>query len=400
MEWRKGLALGALLAAMPAVASAGEPPQTAAFAAINPVTPLNAGTFADPPQNDKPWARWNFPPASATIAGPRGRTSRTRTTTASPGWRSARAACPTTDQLVAIYNKAQRARRDDQPEGRQRASGRDRTSNTDPYARRTLEASKTAVDAGASFNGAVTGTATGTIVAVQAFRCTATPCPATGIADLDRSSVIDLTSTLTGTNTSGYQGGTTAGTLSWTAPAAPAGAQWLVIVFRAIPFGTTPEPLSPQGTKELTDAYDAYFAGPLGPLVKANKRRLLRRLARERSVGRARGAVELEHAHASSRRARATTSSRDLPALFDSHRCRRGTRAVLQLQRRLAPTASARTSTASAARSTRRTAWSPFQNWARTYNMKLRLQQEDGPTTSLGDSWRPRSCSTGPSTSR
>ena len=24
------------------------------------------------------------------------------------------------------------------------------------------------------------------------------------------------------------------------------------------------------GTKELTDAYDAYFSGPLGPLVKAN----------------------------------------------------------------------------------------------------------------------------------
>ena len=27
----------------------------------------------------------------------------------------------------------------------------------------------------------------------------------------------------------------------------------------------------------------------------------------------------------------------------------------------------------------------PFQNWAHTYNMKLRLQQEDGPSTSLGD---------------
>ena len=27
----------------------------------------------------------------------------------------------------------------------------------------------------------------------------------------------------------------------------------------------------------------------------------------------------------------------------------------------------------------------PFQNWAHTYNMKLRLQQEDGPITSIGD---------------
>ena len=35
--------------------------------------------------------------------------------------------------------------------------------------------------------------------------------------DLDRSSVVDLTSTLTGTNAGGYQGGTTAGNVTWTA---------------------------------------------------------------------------------------------------------------------------------------------------------------------------------------
>src|ERR1700710_435977 len=52
-----------------AAAAAGTPPTAAAFAALNPVTPVTAGTFANPPQNDMPWARWNFPPATATIDG-------------------------------------------------------------------------------------------------------------------------------------------------------------------------------------------------------------------------------------------------------------------------------------------------------------------------------------------
>ena len=380
MEWRKGLALGALLAAMPAVASAGEPPQTAAFAAINPVTPLNAGTFADPPQNDKPWARWNFPPASATIAGLE-EDVQDAYDHGVAGLEIGQGGVPTTEQLVAIYNKAQALGETISLKVASALPGAPYV-NTDPYARRTLEASKTAVDAGASFNGAVTGTATGSIVAVQAFRCTATPCPATGIADLDRASGIDLTSTLTGTNTSGYQGASTAGTLSWTAPASPAGAQWLVIVSRAIPMGTTPEPLSPQGTKELTDAYDAYFAGPLGPLVKANKGDFFV----DSHAGDPWGAPE-ELWSSNMRTEFQSRAGYDilplLPALYD-----------IKMKTGTGPFFSFSDGSADRIRSDfnriRSTLYTqnrlvPFQNWARTYNMKLRLQQEDGPATSLGD---------------
>jgi hypothetical protein len=39
---------------------------------------------------------------------------------------------------------------------------------------------------------------------------------------------------------------------------------------RAVAFGAQPEILSLTGTKQLTDSYDAYFAGELGELVKAN----------------------------------------------------------------------------------------------------------------------------------
>src|SRR5690349_613706 len=213
------LALGVLAAATSVPANAatpgGAPPSAAAFAALNPVTPLTATTFADPPQNDMPWARWNFPPATATIDG-----LMTDMQDAYDhnigGLEIGQGGVPTTDQLVAIYNKANSL---GMTISLKVASALPGTTyaNTDQYARRTLQASTTVVNGGATFNGAVTGTATGTIVAVEAFQCAAATCPTTGAISLDRSSLIDLTSTLTGTNTNGYQGGSTAGTLNWTA---------------------------------------------------------------------------------------------------------------------------------------------------------------------------------------
>jgi hypothetical protein len=384
----KGFVLCALAAAAvtPAVAAAsgGAPPTTAAFAALNPVTPLTAATFADPPQNDMPWARWNFPPASATIAGLEEDIQDAYDHNIA-GLEIGQGGVPTTEQLVAIYNKANAL---GIKISLKAASGLPGAtySQSDPYARRTLQASKTAVNGGEAFSGAVTGSATGTIVAVQAYRCTANPCPATGVAELDRSSMVDLTSSLTGTNSDGYQGGTTAGTLNWTAPA---GGQWLVIAVRAVPFGTTPETLSPQGTKEVTDAYDAYFAGPLGPLVKAN------------------GGDFFVDSHASdpwgapeelwSTNMRAEFQARAgydivpvLAGLFDATMLG----ASLGGAGGTGPYFSFSDGSASRIRSDFNRVRSdlytenriiPFQNWARAYNMKLRLQQEDGPVTSIGD---------------
>ena len=385
-RWRKGLVL-AFLAAGPVVPGVAAASPGGAFAALNPVTALNTGTFADPPQNDMPWARWNFPPASATIAGLEEDVQDAYDHNVA-GLEIGQGGVPTTDQLVAIYNKANALGETISLKVAGALPGA-AYAGTDPYARRTLQASKTAVSAGASFSGPVTGTATGTIVAVEAYRCTASPCPATATVDLDRSSVIDLTSTLTGTNTSGYQGATTAGTLNWTAPASPAGAQWLVIAFRAVPFGTTPETLSLNGTKELTDAYDAYFAGPLGPLVKAN-----------------RGDFFVD-SHASdpwgapeelwSSTMRTDFQSRagydilpGLAALFDP--------TMLGSSLGGAGTAGPYFSFSDGSASRIRSDFNrvrsdlytenrlvPFQNWAHTYTMKLRLQQEDGPITSIGD---------------
>jgi len=371
-----------------AAGSAGEPPTTAAFAALNPVTPLTAQTFADPPQNDMPWARWNFPPATATIAGLEADLQDAYDHNVA-GVEIGQGGVPTTDQLVAIYDKANALGITVSLKAASALPGQS-YSSTDPYARRTLQASKTAaVNAGASFSGAATGTATGTIVAVLAYRCTASPCPAAGIVELERSSVIDLTSTLTGTNTSGYQGGTTAGTLAWTAPSSPAGAQWQVLTFRAVPFGTTPETLTLAGTKEVTDAYDAYFAGPLGDLVRAN------------------GGDFFVDSHASdpwgapeelwSSDMRGQFQARagydivpDLAALFDPTMLGSG----LGGPGTAGPYFSFGDGTATRIRSDLNRVRSDlytenrlvaFQSWAHAYNMKLRLQQEDGPITSIGD---------------
>jgi len=355
------------------------PPDAAAFATLNPVTPLTASSFATPPQNDMPWARWNFPPATATIDG-----LMTDMQDAYDhhigGLEIGQGGVPTSDQLVAIYDKANALGMTISlkvasalPVGSY--------SNSDPYARRTLQDSATVVNAGATFNGAVTGSATGTIVAVEAYRCTAASCPTSGTIDLDRSSAIDLTATLTGTNASGYDGGSTAGTLNWTAPASPAGAQWELIAFRAIPYGSTPETLSPQGTKELTDAYDSYLSGALGPLVKANH-----------------GDFFVD-SHASdpwgvpeelwSSNMRSEFQSRagydivpNLPALFDSS------------MGSSSPYFSFSDGSAGRVRSdfnrVRSTLYSQnrltaFERWARTYGMKLRLQQEDIASSSQGD---------------
>jgi alpha-L-rhamnosidase/Glycosyl hydrolases family 2, sugar binding domain len=201
--------------------------------------------------------------------------------------------------------------------------------------------------------------------------------------------VIDLTSALTGTNTSGYQGGSTTGTLNWTAPASPAGAQWMVLTARAIPFGTTPETLTLNGTKELTDAYDQYFSGPLGPLVKANAGDFFVDSHASDPWG------APEELWSSDMRQQFQSRAGydivpDLAALFDptmlgaslgggpgagpyfsfsdgsGPRIRSDfnrVRSDLYTQNRLVA----------------------FQSWAHQYNMKLRLQQEDGPITSTGD---------------
>jgi hypothetical protein len=158
-----------------------------------------------------------------------------------------------------------------------------------------------------------------------------------------------------------------------------------------VQFGNTPEPetLSLQGTQEVTDAYDQYFAGPLAALVKAN------------------GGDFFVDSHASdpwgapeelwSSNMRSEFQQRagydivpDLAALVDPTMAGAslGGGPFTGLAYTFSDGSASRIrSDFNRVRSTLYTEnrITPFQAWAHTYNMKLRLQQEDGPITSIGD---------------
>ncbi|KQW53694.1 hypothetical protein ASC77_05355 [Nocardioides sp. Root1257] len=363
----------------------GQAPTTAAYASINPVTPLTASTFADPSTSEKPWVRWNFKPADPL------------TTTASleadledaaahniGGVEIGQGGVPTTAQLTTIYAKAKQLGITVSLKAAAALPGQS-YANTDAYARRTLNFSRfDPVTAGATVDADLPGTATGTVVAVVAYRCTTAGCPnlTGGQVSLVRDSAVDLTSTLTATNTSGYQGGTTAGHLSWTAPTTTPGASWLVTVYRAVPFGTTPETLSTQGTQEVTDAYDAYFAGGLGDLVKEN--------AGDFFVDSHAGdpwGVPQELWSSNMKTDFAASTGYDIVPLL-------GALVDTSMQSGLTTTYTFSDGSAARIRSDFSKVRSDlyttnrieqFQTWAHTYNMKLRLQQEDTPTTAGGD---------------
>ena len=110
-----------------------------------------------------PWARWNFPPASATIAGLETDIQDAYDHNIA-GLEIGQGGVPTTDQLVAIYNKAQRARRSRSASrwparsraARTRTPTRSRAGRSPSPGRRSTPAR--------TFSGAVTGSATGTII--------------------------------------------------------------------------------------------------------------------------------------------------------------------------------------------------------------------------------------------
>ena len=104
----------------------------------------------------------------------------------------------------------------------------------------------------------------------MAYRCTQTPCPATGPAELDRSSVVDLTSAVTGKNTAGVLGGTSAGDIRWSAPPAPSGAQWQLIAFWSRGVFAQPDPFSEEGYTQLISSMETGLSAEVRELMKAN----------------------------------------------------------------------------------------------------------------------------------
>jgi hypothetical protein len=279
---------------------------------FNPVTPLTAASFAQPPATDLPWVRMNMPATAdpAEIA----EEVRQMHDFGIGGLEIGQGAFPSNEQLVALLKAANQVRiKVSLSHGpTQNPAG---YSIDDDHARKTLVVGKAIVNAGATFDGhlppptltaggrsgfgglpqpgrgrgqsgapAAGGTGRGgpggrggapqpsraTLIAVMAYRCTQIPCPATGPAELDRSSMIDLTATVTGRNTAGVLGDTSAGDIRWTAPSSSTGGQWQLITFWSRGVFAQPDPFSEEGYAQLIKSMETGLSVEVKELMKAN----------------------------------------------------------------------------------------------------------------------------------
>ncbi len=203
-------------------------------------------------------------------------------------------AFPSNEQLVALLKAANQVRiKVSLSHGpTQNPAG---YSINDDHARKTLVVGKAFVNAGETFDGHLpppTLTAGGrsgfgglpqaggrgcapqpnraTLIAVMAYHCTQIPCPATGPAELDRSSVIDLTATVTGRNMAGVLGGTSVGDLRWTAPSSSPRGQWQLIAFWSRGVFAQPDPFSEEGYVQLIRSVETGLSAEVKELMKAN----------------------------------------------------------------------------------------------------------------------------------
>ncbi len=293
--------------------------QRSEWTKFNPVTPLTAASFAKPPEADLPWVRMNMPatadPAELAAEG------RAMREYGIAGVEIGQGAFPNNEQLVALLKAANQV-------GIKVSLSHGPTQNPagysidDDHARKTLVVGKSVVGAGETFDGHLppptltaggrsgfgglpqagrgAGAAAGrgpggaaaagagarggggggrgagpqptraTLIAVMAYRCTQTPCPATGPAELDHGSLVDLTGAVTGRNTAGVLGGTSAGDIRWTAPATPAGAQWQLIAFWSRGVFAQPDPFSEEGYAQLIESMETGLSAEVKELLKAN----------------------------------------------------------------------------------------------------------------------------------
>jgi alpha-L-rhamnosidase len=287
---------------------------------FNPVTPLTAASFAQPPAADLPWVRMNMPapadPAEIAVEVQQMHDN------GIGGVEIGQGAFPNNEQLVALLKAANQV-------GIKVSLSHGPTQNPpgysidDDHARKTLVVGKAVVNAGESFEGRLPpptltaggrsgfgGLPTGgrgrgpggrgrgtvgspagggavgrgraggrgttpqpnraTLIAVLAYRCTTTPCPVAGPAELDRSSMIDLTASVTGKNTEGVLGGTSAGNIGWTAPSSPPSAQWQLIAFWSRGVFAQPDPFSEEGYSQLVNSMETGLSAEVKELMRAN----------------------------------------------------------------------------------------------------------------------------------
>ena len=214
-----------------------------------------------------------------------------------------------------------------------------------------------------------------TLIAVLAYRCTASPCPSTGPAELDPASVVDLTQSVSATNTEGVLGGTTAGNLHWTAPESPAGTQWELISFWSRGVFAQPDPFSDEGLEQLIRSMES----SLSPQVKA--------------LMRANGGDIFYDSHSVDRGCPDELWTNNMAKEF---RSRKGYDLIPHLAALFADSFSFSDGSAARVRddlyAVRGDLWiekqvTPLKAWVRTYNYKLRIQPEGemSPSTPIDD---------------
>jgi hypothetical protein len=287
----RAVSIAALLAA--SLSSPGaEPDQDAARAfgdsknallRLNPVTALSARSFASPPMTDWPWVRLNMP-ASAQPDQLRA-TVEDLYRSGIGGLEVGQGAHPDEAQSTALLTAANRR-------GIKVSLSHGPTkapvgySVDDEHTRKALDVGAEVVVAAtsvarvlqppalrpAAFPGARAPLPSprSALIAVLAYRCTATPCPTTGIVQLDPSSVIDLSSTVSDTNANGYAGGSTSGKLEWRAPAFPEGSQWMLLSFWARGIHAQPDPFSKEGHQQLIQGMEQAWSPDIKRLLKQN----------------------------------------------------------------------------------------------------------------------------------
>ncbi len=249
------------------------------FRKINPVTPLTAASFANPPETDWPWVFYNIP-RTAEPAELRAEIKQMHDAGIS-GALTGQGYYPNDQQLIAMLEAGNEFGVTIGAWG-----GPDlglgpggAYSIDDENASKALVFAKATVGAGQTFAGPLPALPSRlarpgaapvlgqiglggrpnrrTLVAVLAYRCAQLSCSDSGVSELDRASAIDLTPTVTGKNTSGVLGGTTAGSIRWTAPASPAAAQWLLIAFWSQGAQNRPDRYSVEGNDQFLKNFAA-----------------------------------------------------------------------------------------------------------------------------------------------
>ena len=232
---------------------------------INPVPQLTAGNFASPGPETRPWARWTIAPGSSTteLQSELGQMAAAGISGAELG----QGYFPPTSQLAALYKTANALGITLSLAHGPVGEPADFSINND-NARKQLMYADTTVSGGQTFSGALPAPITSnraTLVAVSAYQCAGT-CPTSGAVTLDQSSYVDLTALVTGQNTSGINGGTTAGNINWTAPS---GGDWMLLTFWNVGYIAQPDLLSKAGFELETSIMNNAFS-PIRGLMRQN----------------------------------------------------------------------------------------------------------------------------------